>query len=305
MLNSSLRRVLLAAVIVAVFAGSHWARKRVADDASPPLPQRARRIVSMAPSVAETLFALGLGDRVVGVTRYCSFPPEALQKPRVGGYMDPNFEAIVALRPDLVVTLEGAEQNEAAFAKLRLPLLIVNHKSIEGILASIATIGRAGGVEDRAERLLADLCARLERVRAKVEGLARPRVMLSVDRTPGTGHIEDAYIAGSDGQVDRVIVMAGGENAYRGRVRFPVVSGEGILQMNPEVIVDMVPRMTNGQTEATTRADWNELSRVAAVANRRVYVLDEDYVSVPGPRFILFVEKLARLIHPEADWERP
>ena len=305
MVKHNLPLALLGGAIVAAFAGSHWARQRLACEEPPPVPQDARRIVSMAPSITETLFALGLGDRVVAVTRYCAYPPEAQEKPKLGGYMDPNFEAMVALRPDLVIALEGVEQHDRAFAKLRLPLVIVCHKSVEGILDSIQTIGRAGGVDQRAERLLAELRGRLERVRRKTEGLARPRVMFSVDRTPGTGHIEDAYIAGADGHIDRVIALAGGQNAYTGRVRFPVVSSEGILQINPQVIVDMVPRLVPGQGKARVRADWNELGRVEAVARDRVYVLDDDYVSVPGPRFILFVEKLARLIHPEADWGRP
>lgn len=297
--------LLLAVAIVALFAGSHWARRRLGADIPRQPPHTARRIIAMAPSVTEVLFALGLGDRVAGVTRYCSYPPEARQKPRVGGYMDPSFEAMVALRPDLVITLEGAEQQDLAFAKLGLPLVVVCHKSVEGILESIATIGRVGGVSQRAERMVAELQARLERVRRKTAGLGRPRVMFSVDRTPGTGHVEDAYIAGADGHIDRIIEIAGGANAYSGRVRFPVISSEGMLRMNPQVIVDMVPRLAPGASKEQVRADWNELAGVEAVAHDRVYVVDEDYVSVPGPRVILFVEQLARLIHPEADWGQP
>jgi iron complex transport system substrate-binding protein len=297
--------VVLAVAIVALFAGSHWARSRLESQVPKPPPGTARRIISMAPSVTEVLFALGLGDRVVAVTRYCMYPPEVRQKPRIGGYMDPNFEAMVALRPDLVITLEGVDQQDQAFAKLGLPLVVVCHKSVDGILQSIETIGRAGGVPDRAARIVADLRARLDRVRRKTAGLGRPRVMFSVDRTPGTGHIEDAYIAGADGHIDRIIEIAGGANAYPGRVRFPVISSEGILRMNPQVIVDMVPRLSPGASREEVRADWNELGAVEAVARDRVYVLDQDYVSVPGPRVILFVEQLARLIHPEADWAHP
>ncbi len=300
-----LSRLVLATVIVGVFAGSYGARQRLARETLPRLPQHPQRIISMAPSITETLYALGLGDRVVGVTRYCVYPPEARAKPRLGGIMDPNFEAMVALRPDLVITLDDAQRHDLAFAKLGLPLLIVNHKSIDGILASIATIGRAGGATAQAERLVADLRARLDRVWRKTAGRPRPRVLFSIDRTPGTGHIEDAYVAGADGQFDRMIEIAGGQNAYPGGVRFPVVSSEGILHMNPQVIVDMVPRLAANANRAAVRADWNELAGVEAVARGRVYVLDDDYVSVPGPRVILFVEKLARLIHPEAAWDQP
>jgi len=303
--SHNLSRLVLAATIVGVFAGSHWARQRLVPQQPPPLPQHPQRIISLAPSITETLFALGLGDRVVGVTRYCVYPPEVRLKPKLGGLMDPNFEAVVALRPDLVITTEGADQHDQAFAKLRLPLVIVCHKDLDGILASITTLGRAGGAAARAERLVADLRARRARVRRKTAGRGRPRVLFSVDRTPGTGHIEDAYVAGADGQFDRMIEIAGGQNAYTGRVRFPVVSSEGILHINPQVIVDLASRLAPGMSRAAVRADWNALAGVEAVVHNRVYVLDDDYVSVPGPRVILFVEKLARLIHPEADWDQP
>jgi iron complex transport system substrate-binding protein len=308
-------KLILATSIVLIFVGSHLAKQHLSapshlsepalNETSPaPISDRhARRIISMAPSVTETLFALGLGDRVVGVSRFCNYPPEAAQKPRIGGLFDPNFEAIVALHPDLIVLLDGSAENRPAFGKLRLPTLVVGHKSVDGILASITTIGQACGVQPRAEALAADLHARIRRVQAKVAGLPQPRVMFAVERTLGTGKVQDVYVAGADGHLDRIIALAGGQNAYQGTVRFPVVSSEGILKMNPEVIVDMVPRLIPGADRTTLADDWQQLAQVDAVKHNRVFVLDDDYVSVPGPRFILFVEKLARLVHPEADWE--
>lgn len=299
-------KLILATSIVLAFVGSHLAKQHLAEPgrvAPAPRSNDAQRIISMAPSVTETLFALGLGDRVIGVSRFCNYPPEAAQKPRIGGLFDPNFEAIVALRPDLLVLLEGSQQNRPAFDKLGLPTLTVCHQNIDGILASITTIGQACGVPQKAEALAADLEARIRRVQAKVAGRPQPRVMFAVERTLGTGKVQDVYVAGADGHLDRIIALAGGQNAYQGTVRFPVVSSEGILKMNPEVIVDMVPRLLPGADPQTIAADWQQLAQVDAVKHGRVFVLDDDYVSVPGPRFILFVEKLARLIHPEADWD--
>lgn len=296
-------RFFVAACIVLVFVGSHLA-KHQEPTARRLVSRQARRIVSMAPSVTETLFALGLGDRVVGVTRYCNYPAEAAAKPRIGGLIDPNVEAVVALRPDLIVLLEGSQQNLPAFDKLGLPVLVVDHRSIEGILASMVQIGGACGAMARAEALVVELRARIGRVEERVAGRPRPRVMLAVDRTLGAGRIEDVYIAGADGHLGRIIAMAGGQNAYRGTVPFPVISREGILRMNPQVIVDVLPRLAPGADRQKTRADWKDLAQVEAVRSGRVFVLDEDYVSVPGPRFVLLVEKLARLIHPEVEWER-
>ena len=297
----------LGAIVVLTFAGSYFARQRIerAEAVAPHELGRAERIVSMAPSITETLFALGLGDRVVGVSRFCSYPPEAQEKPKVGGYYDPNFEAIVGLQPDLVVMLQGHEQHEPAFARLRLPTLTVHHRSIEGILESIASIGRASDAEDDARRILDDIHRRLRRIERLTAGRPRPSVMFAIDRTLDSRRIEDVYIAGRDGHIDRIVELAGGRNVYdRGGARFPLVSAEGILQLNPEVIIDLVRGMAARSFDrATLRADWNQFPRVKAVRNGRVYVIDDDYAYVPGPRFILLVEKLARLIHPEADWQ--
>lgn len=296
---------LLAAIILLAFGGS-YAAKGFLTETSPERIQPAavpQRIVSLAPSITETLFALGLGDHVVGVTRYCDYPPEACRKPQVGGYFNPNFEAIVALHPDLIVTT--SQSVRPAFDKLRLPTLLVHHKSIEGILKSISAMGRACGAAEKAEQIVGDIEVRLDKIRRKTAGLRRPRVLCVVQRTLGTGHPEDVYIAGRDGHLDRIITLAGGQNAYgQGAARFPVVSTEGLFEMNPEVIVDLSASIVKSPLDRRAMlADWQELARVEAVKRGQVYMLEDDYATVPGPRFILLVEKLARMIHPQVDWQ--
>ncbi len=301
-------RIFLAAAVVLVFAASFWAKARL--DAHPPMVvqpaafSHSRRIVSMAPSITETLYALGLGDRVAGVTSYCNYPPQACQKPKIGGYLNPNFEAIVALQPDLVVLLAEAGQPTTAFDKLGLATLRVDHRSVEGILDSIRLIGSACGAGEKARAIVADIDRRLGRIERATAGRTRPRVLIAIDRTLGTGRLEDVYIAGRDGHIDRIIQLAGGTNAYsQGKVRFPVVSPEGILEMDPQVIVDLVPGLAGREVdEAAIRADWESLGGVSAVRRGRVYLVADDFATVPGPRFILFVEKLARLIHPQVEW---
>ncbi|NQT40991.1 MAG: ABC transporter substrate-binding protein, partial [Planctomycetes bacterium] len=160
----------LVAIVVLVFVGSHLAKESLdgsTGPVAPPAPEDCRRIVSMAPSVTETLFALGLGDRVVGVTRYCKYPPEADEKDEVGGHFDPNFEAIVALRPDLVILLVEQEESRQALNSLGIATLVVRHKDIEGVLESISTIGRVCGAEETAGQLLADIAGRMEKIRRR------------------------------------------------------------------------------------------------------------------------------------------
>jgi iron complex transport system substrate-binding protein len=293
-------RVTLLAAIFLVFLTGLSAQRRLDAWMQPNRTPTGscRRIVSMAPSITETLYALGLGDRVVGVTRYCNYPLDAKKKPQTGGYYDPNFEAIVAVRPDLVVMLDDHEQTMPGFEKLGLQTLVVSHRTVDGIIESFRTIGRACGKENEGRRLAADFNSRLERIRRKTPLAPKPRVLFSLDRKFGSGHLTDVYMAGADGYFEKMIELAGGENAYRVRgVRNPVVSPEGILWLNPDVIVDMVPKdIVEQLTRKTILADWDELGQVSAVKNHRVVIFDQDYAYVPGPRFIRVVEDLAEVL---------
>jgi iron complex transport system substrate-binding protein len=269
----------------------------------PDRPAAPERIVSLAPSITEILFALGLGDRVVGVTRYCDYPPEALSREQVGGYYDPNYEAIVGLRPDLVVLLPEHAEAREHLARLGVRTLAVDHRSVQGILASITAIGEVGGAEQQAGEIVADIEVRMIQVRRSVEVLPSPRVLICVGRNMGSGSLEDVCVAGNDGFYSEMLKLAGGVNAYSGRMAFPMVSTEGILRMNPEVIIDMVPDLeAGGWSERTIVDEWDTLSGVDAVRHGRVHVFNDDFVVIPGPRFVRVVEKIARTIHPEANW---
>jgi iron complex transport system substrate-binding protein len=255
--------------------------------------------------VTETLFALGLGERVVGVSRFCDYPPGARSLPKVGGFCDPNFEAIVARRPDLVIMLEESEQSEDAFHKLGLPTLSLCHKNLDGILESLLTIGRACGGEPQARSLQAELQARIGRVQQKTAGLGRPRVMVVAGRTPGGGRLEDLYIAASDGHLDRLVELAGGRNACPpGSIRFPTVSSEGVLKLDPDVIIDLVLEESLARYgREQLLADWQRVAQVEAVRTGRVYLIADDRATRPGPGFVILLEQFAKLIHPEVNWE--
>ena len=300
-------KLLPAAIILSVFAASFTAKRllRKAEPEEAPQPRRCERIVSMAPSITETLYALGLDDRVVGVTRYCSYPPATMRKPKVGGYHNPNFEAVLALRPDLVVLLTGDRQSRSAFRKLGLNTLEVCHNNVEGILASFTRIGRTCTADNEARRIVAGIETRLERIRRGTAGLKRPRVLIVIQRTADGDRLEHVCVAGTDGFFDKMIALAGGENAQPpSAVRFPLVSAEGILWVNPEVILDMTAGLVQGKRgQQSPLGAWQRLGEVEAVKSGRVHALRADYAFVPGPRFILLVEELARLIHPEVDWE--
>jgi iron complex transport system substrate-binding protein len=297
-------KLLWTTVVIVVFLGSELARRSI-----PPRRQRAegpgacRRIVALAPSITETLFALGIGDRVVGVSRWSDYPPEAASRPIVGGYFDPNYEAILALRPDLVVVLQEQHRVKRGLEKLGLRTLAVRHQDIDGILASLPLVGHACGAEAKAAVIAADIRARLDYVQSQTTGLSRPRVLLVIQRLHGTGRIQQCTVAGADGFFDRIIEIAGGQNACRlTTARFPTLSAEAMVRMDPEVIIDLSAGV--GQAPARSRPaldDWRQLSQVSAVRSGRVHHLVADYALHPGPRFIMLVEHLAQLIHPGID----
>jgi len=310
------RKIILVAFVLLAFTGSYLGKKamhefdRVICDFNFITCQKDhkseeyRRIVSLAPSITEILFALGMEDRIAAVTRYCDFPTAARSKPGVGGYYDPNYESIVTLCPDLVIMLDGHEGPRRYLPELGLNTLIVNHKGVSGILNSITVIGEACGVGTKAASIVHDLRLRMKRVRQKTEGLPRPRVIISVEKNIESGTLKDVCISGREKFYNEMITLAGGVNAYSGDVAFPIVSREGIVQMNPEVIIEIIPdRGEKDLNQATTSNEWAGLSQVDAVRKGRIYALREDYAVIPGPRFILILEKMTRSIHPEVDWK--
>ena len=299
-------KIVLIALSLLVFVLSFSIRERYFRAPNMAVSQAGSftRIVSMAPSITETLYALGLSDRLIGVTRYCTYPAKVRTLPKVGGFLDPNFEALVSLRPDLVIILEEQEQSLPGFQKLSLKTKVVCHKTIKGVIDSLRSIASICGVETRGRKIADDIQSRLDRIGEKTAHGKRPRVLIAIDRIHGSGGLVDVYIAGADEYFDKMIELAGGENVYRqGSVRFPVVSTEGVMRMNPDVIVDLVSGVDLEHFQSdNTLADWKELANVEAVKQRRVYAINRDYSIVPGPRFIKFVEDLARLLHPEIDW---
>ena len=304
----TLKWVTVGLAALAVFGLCFLARRGVGrTDATPPAERRTvapyGRIISLAPSITETLFAIGLGDAVVGVTRYCDYPPEARSKHRVGGVYDPNYEAITALAPDLVVMLPGLEDPREYLEARGVRVLTCKHESIGEILESIQRIGRTCGVPEQAEAVVQGLRERMAAIAARTHGLERPTVMVGVGRNVATNRIEGVYIAGKGSFYDQFIDQAGGMNAYGGDLPFASVSAEGILKMNPAVIVEMLGNMSGLDIDPgqAVRA-WGALPQVDAVRNGRVHLICGDFAVIPGPRFIRILEELAHALHPELGW---
>jgi iron complex transport system substrate-binding protein len=261
-----------------------------------------RRIVSTAPSITEMLYALGLGDRVVGVTTFCRYPPEAARKPKIGNYLRPDVETILALHPDLVIAERSMIRQALWLPQLKLKLLEVDDATIPGIYESIRAIGLAAGAKTRAEALCAEIQQGLETLRRRTSRLPRTRAVFIVGRTPG--RVEDLIAAGGSTYLDGLIQVAGGENVFRdARAAYSKVSLEEILARDPDVIIDMGEMAqtagATGRQKRAVAALWKRYPSLRAVRNNRVFAVASDIFVVPGPRVTLAAGEIAAMLHPE------
>jgi iron complex transport system substrate-binding protein len=261
------------------------------------------RIVSTAPAATEILFALGLGDKVVGVTQYCNYPVEAQKKPRIGTFLQPNLEIILSLRPDLVVIQKNPIRLSEKLQGMGLKTIEVDHPAVADIYDSIRRIGAATGVPERAAALDARMRADLETIRRKTANRPARRVMFIVGRNPNS--IEGLVAVGRNSYLNELMALAGGRNIFANAgAAYPKVGIEEILARDPEVIIDMGDMaQTVGVTEAHKRsvvALWSKYPMISAVRQRHVFAVASDIFVVPGPRIVDAAREFARMLHPEA-----
>ncbi len=240
-----------------------------------------RRIVSMAPNLTEILFELGLGDRVVGVTIHSNHPPSAADKPKMGTFWQPNIETIVAARPDLVVTLGFARQQQLAVALARIgcSCLTVNIEDIAGLFAAIEKIGAATDRVAEASAMVSRIKSAVGEVGVGPSRRAGTRVLMVVQREP-------LRVAGTDTFVHEMIELAGGVNAIGPTIqKYPPIGAEQLLICTPDVIIEaaMLKEDTAGQRADAVKY-WSRFDNVPAVKNGRIYTIDGDVVSRLGPR---------------------
>lgn len=261
------------------------------------------RIVSTAPSITETLFALGLGARVAGVTTFCNYPEEARRLPKIGTYIQPNLEVIVSLRPDLVVVEANPIRLREKLEALGLRVLELHFTTVADIHQSIERLGQAAGVPKRAEALNRSIRSQLDEIRRRTASLARRRMLFLVGRSPNA--LEGLIAAGRASYLNELITVAGGVNIFRDApTAYPKVSLEEILARDPEVIVDMGEMArTAGVTEADKQRVlrlWDRYPSLTAVRTRHVFAVAADIFVVPGPRMVEAAREFARMLHPEA-----
>jgi iron complex transport system substrate-binding protein len=294
---------IIALAVAAGVALSLWlsrAQKPEGEALAPGLSSAYRRIICMAPNIVETVFALGAGDRVVGVSQYTAYPPEAREKPSVGALFNPDLERIVALKPDLVIVQEKHEKVEALCQSRGIRVLRMNMLRVSTILEGVRALGDVLGRREQAKALADKIRSDLDAVRKRVEGKPRIRVFLCLGHTPGS--LKGMFTVGKTSFLTEMIEIAGGENIF-GDVEnsYPQVSAESLLARAPDVIIETYPseEMPESRRKALL-ADWQTMPGLPAVRSGRVHFVTEDYVVVPGPRVGMIAGLFAGLIHSEA-----
>ncbi len=258
------------------------------------------RIVSLSPSITESLYALDLGRAVKAVTRFCKYPADATSLPKVGGFLDLSLEAIVTHQPTIVFALSEQRDVRSSLERLGLLVRTVDHSSVTGILDSLRIIGAACDRREIAEGLRTTLERRITEVKRSVSGKQMVRTLVTVGRGQEDDSISGIFASGKDGYYNELIEISGGVNINQSStISFPTVSAEGILRANPEVIIEIVdPRDAFRVSEERVKGVWGSFSRVSAVKTGRIHIIDEDYASIPGPRFIEVLERFSRILHP-------
>ncbi len=257
------------------------------------------RIVSLAPSITEAVYELGLGDRLVGVTRFCRYPPPAQAVEKVGGLFDLNVERLVTLKPTHVLALQESTDALDPLVRFGITIVQVDHRTLAGIRESFSTIGEACDVQARAAAILQDLEQRERALQKRLVGAPSLKTLVVVGRTHEGSRLSGVYVSGSDGFYSDVLSLIGSTNINQQRtIALPTLSPEGLLSLGAEAIIEIVSEEDGSVDVNLLQRFWKQYSRMPAVTRERIGILTEDYASIPGPRYILLAERIAKVLHP-------
>lgn len=257
------------------------------------VPADPKRVVSLAPSITEIIFALAQEHRLKGVTRYSDFPPEAAKLPKVGSYVYLDLERIAALQPDLCIAIKDGNPKQVAdkLGSLKIPVYAVDPRNLDTAAETLLEIGRLLNADEKAEKLMHDMRSRIRRIQslaAKAED--RPGVFFQIGISP-------MVAVGTNTFIHELIITAGGRNLSAGAVPYPRYSREQIIALSPEIII--ITSMARGEIFERVKAEWQVWPDLPAVKNNRIFLVDSNIFDRPTPRLVNGLELLFRLIHPE------
>lgn len=264
-----------------------------------PLTGPVKRIITFNPAAAEVIYELDAQAKLVGVSGFCSYPPDVANKAKVGDSINPDYEKLRVLQPDLVIIMGKNDKLTLFCTSINARVLRLDMYNIEGLLADIKVLGTELDCSERAAALCGKIDTELAEVKAKVAGLERKRVFLSFFRSRDS--LTELSTAGGGTHLNNLVEIAGGENIYRDlKLFYPTISKESLLKAAPEVIIE--PRTAqelSGDAQTLYRKQWDMLGSLPAVKAGRIYFPDADLLLKPGPRVGEAARVLARMIHPE------
>jgi iron complex transport system substrate-binding protein len=259
-----------------------------------------QRVIASAPSITEILFDIGAGGTVVGTSAFTKYPPEAAAIEKIGGLYDVSYEKILSLKPDIVFCLDEDKGLQAKMKTFGIPVKAVNHRSVEGVIESCKIIGQyfPQTVYEQAEVKRQQLADKLEQLRERSKTYKSVRLLLCVDRSRGVNRLENVFIAADNPFYGDIIRSAGGVNVASGSgLPFISPSAEGLIDFSPEVIIELY---IGGMPPKHLTDDWKALGdAVPAVRNNRIYIITDDFPTIPGPRIPQIIELFAKILHGE------
>ena len=257
------------------------------------IPYPAKRIISLAPSITEILFALGLDEEVAAITNFCDYPEAVLNKPRIGGFVNPDIEKIVSLRPDLTIGIRDGNRmdtvhrlNDSGF-----PVYLIDPKGFDGVMRTIKNIGDVVGREKESKRMIKEMVNKRENITTLTQSLSKPKVFFQLGDAP-------MVTVGKGTLADDLIRLAGGRSISENEsASYPVYNIETILLKAPEIII--MTSMDSKRTSPHLVKKWESWKSIPAVRMNMIYVIDSNLVDRPTPRIVEGLEALVRIIHPE------
>jgi iron complex transport system substrate-binding protein len=253
--------------------------------------ERPSRIISLVPAVTEMLFAVGAGDRVVGVSSFDRFPPEVERLQRVGALLDPDVERILSLRPDLVVVYRSQTDLLTQLARAKVPAFVYAHAGLADVTATMRQLGSRVGSADRANAVASDIERRIDAARKRVSG-PRPKTLVVIGRDALS--LRGIYASGGIGFIHDTLTAAGGDNVFADLKREAVqATTEQILASAPEAILELHADPMDDGMKAKELKVWAALASVPAVRNQRIHIIVDPRTVIPGPRVADAVEVLS------------
>lgn len=261
----------------------------------------SQRVVSLAPAITEIVFDLGKGAALVGVTKFCDYPPATRKIAKIGGFLDMNMEALLALAPEIVIAYP---EQYAKLRSLRLPLqiLVVKHQCLADLFDSILVIGKALHAEINAKKIVFDLKNELAAIADRAGHRSKIRTLIVAGRN--ADELKNMYIVGKKDFLNELLEIAGGVNAYGGTVNYPNISLEGVIFLNPDLIIEISAHY-EGIGAAKVFQLWEPFTMIPAVRKRQIRVIKESFWLRPGPRVGSIATELAGFFSSALHAEKP